>query len=125
MMRSGAKWALAILLLCVAAGLRWWPSPRVKVEVLPFSGPLPSWDGSQPWLIVSPVARTKPLKFKTEIRSVKPTVRHDSPVNEFVVNLRNGNFKVLQTDLFVPDVMPLALTRTYFSWTPKRVPRYR
>jgi len=31
---------------------------------------------------------------------VKPTVRHVSPVNEFVVNLRNGNFKLLQTDLF-------------------------
>ncbi len=51
---------------------------------------------------------------------VKPTLRHDSPVNEFVVNLRNGNFKLRQTDLFVPDVMPLSLTRTYFAWSPYR-----
>jgi YD repeat-containing protein len=50
---------------------------------------------------------------------VKPTLRHDAPVNEFVVNLRNGNFKLLQTDLFVSDVMPLSLTRTYFAWEPR------
>ncbi len=49
---------------------------------------------------------------------VKPTLRHETPVNEFVVNLRNGNFKLLQTDLFVPDIMPLSLTRTYFAWNP-------
>jgi YD repeat-containing protein len=49
---------------------------------------------------------------------VKPTVRHDAPVNEFVVNLGNGNFKLLQTDLFVSDVMPLSLTRTYLAWDP-------
>lgn len=49
---------------------------------------------------------------------VKPTVWHDSAVNEFVVNLRNGNFKMLQTDLFVPDVIPLCLTRTYYAWNP-------
>ncbi len=47
---------------------------------------------------------------------MKPTVRHDAPVNEFVVNLRNGNFKLFQTDLFVPDVVPLTLTRTYHTW---------
>jgi len=115
--RSGWKWAVAVILLGVAAALWWWPSPPVKVELLPFSNTPPAWDGSQAWLIVSPVAGSTPLKFKTEIAMVKPSVRHESPVNEFVVNLRNGNFKLLQTDLFVPDIMPLCLTRTYFSWT--------
>jgi hypothetical protein len=116
--RSGWKWALVVILVCLAAALWWWPSPPVKVELLPFSNMPPAWDGSQPWLIISPIAGSTPLKFRTEIAMVKPTVRHESPVNEFVVNLRNGNFKLLQTDLFVPDIMPLCLTRTYFAWNP-------
>ena len=98
----------------------WWPSPPVKIELLPFSNTPPAWDGSQAWLIISPVAGSTPLKFKTEIAMVKPSVRHESPVNEFVVNLRNGNFKLLQTDLFVPDIIPLCLTRTYFAWNSGR-----
>jgi hypothetical protein len=118
MRRSGWKWAVAVILVGVAAALWWWPAPPVKVELLPFSNTPPAWDGSQAWLIISPVAGSTPLKFKTEIAMVKPSVRHESPVNEFVVNLRNGNFKLLQTDLFVPDIIPLCLTRTYFAWNP-------
>jgi|SRR6516164_1819865 YD repeat-containing protein len=118
MKRSGGKWAITILLLCVAAALWWWPNRPVKIELLPFSTVPPPWDGSQPWLIISLVSGSKPAKLNVEIALVKPTVRHVSPVNEFVVNLRNGNFKLLQTDLFVPDVMPLCLTRTYFAWNP-------
>ena len=118
--RSGWKWAVAVILVGAAAALWWWPAPPVKVELLPFSNTPPVWDGSQAWLIISPVAGSTPPKFKTEIAMVKPSVRHESPVNEFVVNLRNGNFKLLQTDLFVPDIMPLCLTRTYFAWSPGR-----
>jgi YD repeat-containing protein len=117
-LRSGWKWAVAVILVGVAAALWWWPTPPVKVELLPFSTTPPVWDGSQAWLIISPVAGSTPLKFKTEIAMVKPSVRHESPVNEFVVNLRNGNFKLLQTDLFVPDIVPLCLTRTDFAWNP-------
>ncbi len=87
---------------------------------MPFSNTPPAWDGSQAWLIISPVAGSTPPKFKAEIAMVKPSVRHESPVNEFVVNLRNGNFKLLQTDLFVPDIIPLCLTRTYFAWNAGR-----
>ncbi len=47
---------------------------------------------------------------------VRPTVRHDAPVNEFDVDLSTGRFILRQTDLFVPDVLPLALTRTYATW---------
>src|SRR5260370_25518899 len=119
-LRSSCKWAVAVILVCVAAALWWWPSPRVKVELLPFSNVPPVWDGSQAWLIISPVAGSTPLKFKTEIAMVKPSLRHESPANEFVVNLRNGNFKLLQTDLFIPDIMPLCLSRTYFAWNPGR-----
>jgi YD repeat-containing protein len=120
MRRSGWKWTLVVILVCLAAALWWWPSLPVKVELLPFSNQPPGWDGSQPWLIISPIAGSTPLKFMTEIRMVKPTVRHEHAVNEFVVNLRNGNFKLLQTDLFVPDIMPLCLTRTYFAWNSGR-----
>jgi YD repeat-containing protein len=114
------KWALVLALLGCSEFLFLWrrPAGPVKVELLPFTDSPPLWDGSQPWLIISPDVTSRPIKFKTSIAMVKPTLRHDSPVNEFVVNLRNGNFKVLQTDLFVPDVIPLALTRSYFAWNP-------
>jgi YD repeat-containing protein len=112
------KWALVLGLLGCSEFLFLWnrPTGPVKVELLPFTDSPPAWDGSQPWLVISPISGAGPIRFKTSIAMVKPTVRHDAPVNEFVVNLRNGNFKVLQTDLFVADVMPLSLTRTYFSW---------
>jgi YD repeat-containing protein len=114
------KWTLVLALLGCSEFLFLWKRPAgpVKVELLPFSDSPPAWDGSQPWLIVSVDSGSHPIKFKTSIAMVKPTLRHDSPVNEFIVNLRNGNFKLRQTDLFVADVMPLALTRTYFAWDP-------
>jgi hypothetical protein len=34
-------------------------------------------------------------------------------VNEFQIDLHSGLFVLRQTDLFVPDLMPLVLTRTY------------
>jgi len=117
------KWALVLGLLGCSEFLFLWkrpahPVPPVKVELRPFTDSPPAWDGSQPWLVISPISGNGPVRFKASISMVKPTVRHEAPVNEFVVNLRNGNFKLLQTDLFVPDVMPLSLTRTYFAWDP-------
>lgn len=115
------KWALVLGLLGCSEFLFLWKRPPgpVKVELLPFTDSPPAWDGSQPWLVISPIADGGRIRFKTSISMVKPTVKHDAPVNEFVVNLRNGNFKVLQTDLFVSDVMPLSLTRTYYAWDPE------
>lgn len=112
-------WKWGVFLLLIAAALVELPRrPRpAKVELLPFSTTPPVWDGSQPWLIISPTSATHPA-FKVSIELVKPTLRHDAPVNQFVVNLRNGNFKLMQTDLFVPDVVPLAFTRTYYAWDP-------
>jgi len=117
------KWALVLGLLGCSEFLFLWkrpahPVPPLKVELRPFTDSPPAWDGSQPWLVISPISGNGPVRFKASISMVKPTVRHEAPVNEFVVNLRNGNFKLLQTDLFVPDVMPLSLTRTYFAWDP-------
>lgn len=114
------KWALVLALLGCAEFLFLWnrPAPPVKVELLPFTDSPPAWDGSQPWLVISPTAGSSPIRYKASILMVKPTTRHDAPVNEFVVNLRNGNFKLLQTDLFVSDVVPLSLTRSYYAWDP-------
>ncbi|MFY9683016.1 MAG: DUF6531 domain-containing protein, partial [Candidatus Sulfotelmatobacter sp.] len=57
-----------------------------------------------------------PAKFKSSVSLVKPTLRHDSPVNEFAVDLHSGMFLLRQTDIFISDVMPLSLTRTYRVW---------
>ena len=88
-----------------------------RVELLPFTGSRPAWDGSYPYLIISPIdPASKDIKFKSSIRLIKPTVRHDSPMNEFQVDLHSGLFVLRQTDLFISDVNPLALTRTYRPW---------
>jgi YD repeat-containing protein len=116
--RSRAKWKwILFALLVIASGAIWfWPYRPVKVELLPFSDTPPVWDGSYPYLIVSPVEGSNPLRFTSSIRLVQPTVRHDAPVNNFEVDLHTGRFVMRQTDLFVPDVMPLALNRTYIVW---------
>jgi len=107
-----------LVLVATSAFLLWWrPSLHpVKVELLPFTDSRPTWDGSYPYVIISPIAGSRPPKFGTSFSSIKPTVRHDSPVNDFLVDLHTGRFEVRQTDLFVSDVMPLSLTRTYISW---------
>ena len=88
-----------------------------KVELLPFTDSPPAWDGSYPYLIISPIdSATKHLNFKSSILLIKPTVRHSSPINEFQVDLHSGLFVLRQTDLFISDVNPLALTRTYRPW---------
>ena len=67
-------------------------------------------------LVVSSTPGSPKPKLDAAIRRVKPSVRHDSPVDEFQVDLQTGMFILRQTDLFVPDSMPLSLTRTYRVW---------
>lgn len=112
------KWGLVVVLVaCCVFLLLWRPSPRpVQVELLPFTDSPPAWDGSYPYAMISPVSGSSPPKFQTSISSIQPTARHDSPVNDFLVDLHTGRFELRQTDLFVPDVMPLSLTRTYIVW---------
>lgn len=119
------KWIVSALLVVFAAAIWWWP-PRparspvnpapVKVELLPFSETPPAWDGSFPYLVITPTHQDARPKFSYSLSQVKPTLRHDSPVNNFEVDLHTGRFILRQTDLFVPDVMPLSLTRTYITW---------
>jgi len=113
------KWGLVIVLAAFAAFLLVWkPAPRaVKVELLPFTDSPPVWNGSFPYLTISPVdPESDHVEFKSSIVLIKPTVRHDSPINEFQVDLHSGTFVLRQTDLFISDVMPLSLTRTYRPW---------
>jgi YD repeat-containing protein len=114
------KWGVALFSFGIFVWLLWHKpaqpaQERVKVELLPFSDSPPAWDGSYPYLVISQV-NGSPLKFNAAISLTKPTVHHNSPVNEFAVDLHTGRFVLRQTDLFVPDVMPLSLTRTYIAW---------
>ncbi|MGO8795239.1 MAG: DUF6531 domain-containing protein [Candidatus Sulfotelmatobacter sp.] len=115
------KWAAFVALIAVSAYLFLSkpvavPSPSVKVELLPFADSPPAWDGSYPYLTISLISEAKPAKFRASITRIQPSVKHDAPVNEFDVDLHTGRFILRQADLFVPDVMPLSLTRTYIVW---------
>jgi|SRR5580704_1396823 YD repeat-containing protein len=114
------KWVVFLALVgCSAVVLLLKPAPRpVRVELLPFTDSPPAWDGAQPYLAIPIGDGSSHVKLKSSVSLVKPTVRHDSPVNEFAVDLHTGAFLLRQTDIFVPDVMPLSLTRTYRVWDP-------
>src|SRR6266403_5961451 len=91
--------------------------PLPVPELLPISDTKPNWDGAYPFLVIRfSNQQSKHYRFEIAISSIKPTVRHEAAVNEFQVDLHSGLFVLRQTDLFVPDVMPLVLTRTYRPW---------
>ena len=93
------------------------PSPLPTPELLPISDAKPTWDGAYPFLVIRfSRQNSKHYRFEVAISSIKPTVRHEAVVSESEVDLHSGLFVLRQTDLFVPDVMPLVLTRTYRPW---------
>jgi hypothetical protein len=51
------KWGVVLVLAgCAAFVLVWKPAPRpVKVELLPVTDSPPAWNGSYPFLIISPI----------------------------------------------------------------------
>lgn len=113
------KWFLVVALLAATVVLvRWKPAPRpIKIELLPITDSFPPWDGSYPSVVISLTSESGRVHIKSSISLTKPTVRHDAPVNQFEVALDSGMFKLRQTDIFVADVMPLSLTRTYRVWS--------
>jgi len=111
------KWLVFLALLTASALLFPRKPPAIKVELLPFSTSPPGWDGSYPYLVISlDTPKPNQVRFTSSISYLRPTTRHDAPVNQFQVDLHNGMFVLRQTDLFVADIMPLALTRTYRPW---------
>jgi YD repeat-containing protein len=113
------KWGVVLLFLVCAVLLVFWkPSARPpRVELLPFSNSPPPWNGSVPYVVISPVnLASSHAQFKSSILLIEPTVRHDAPTDEFLVDLQSGSFILRQTDFFIADVMPLSLTRTYHVW---------
>lgn len=113
------KWIVLVALLAGSALLLFRSTPRdsVKVELLPFTDSPPAWDGSHPYLTISlGNLGSEHVKFNSSTLLNKPTVRHDAPINEFQVDLHSGAFVLRQTDLFIPDVVPLSLLRTYRVW---------
>ena len=92
---------------------------RHPPELLPITNIKPTWDGAYPFLVIRLVnSDPKHYRFEIAVSSIKPTVQRENAVNEFEVDLHSGMFVLRQTDLFVPDVMPLVLTRTYRPWSP-------
>ena len=66
------------------------------------------------FLIERPGASSQALK--ASIRQCSPALHNDDNVEQYEVDLRSGLFLLRKTDLFVPDTMPLALTRGYHLW---------
>lgn len=77
----------------------------------------PEKDGSYLAFVVR--VMSKPFErpqLSNTIQTIKPTLRHDTAVNEFELNLQTGVFVLRQTDIFIPGSYPIALTRTYRSF---------
>ena len=117
---------LLIVLLCVVVVWMAYkippPTRQSRIyrppELLPIDETPPTWDGSYPYLVIriNNSGRGR-YRFQSSVAQIKPTVRHELRVNEFQVDLHSGMFVLRQTDLFVPDSMPLVLTRTYRPWS--------
>jgi hypothetical protein len=84
--------------------------------LLPITDSLPGRAGAYPALVITVSSEAGRARFNATIVTVKLTARHDAPVNQFEVALDTGMFELRQTDLFLPDVMPLSLARTYSVW---------
>src|SRR5690242_11709402 len=109
-------WIMVAGLLALAALIFALPQRAAKVELVSFPDSPPDWVGAYPHFISTLDQSSKPPRSTTPNSLVKPTIRHESPVNQFEVDLHTGRFILRRTDLFVPDVIPLALTRTYVVW---------
>lgn len=70
---------------------------------------------SYPCLFVERAGQELQAKFTTCL----PGLHNDSAIEQYEVDLRSGRFTLRQTDLFVGDSMPLALTRGYRLWDDK------
>lgn len=89
-------------------------------KLLPLPPANPTSDGSYPELLIryAPVGSGQNHLEVSYARN-SPSLTHDSPINQFELNLSSGKFIVRQTDLFDGGSMPISLTRTYDSFDSK------
>lgn len=73
----------------------------------------PSSD-SYPCLVAERQNPEAPLH--ADIRSCLLSVPNEAPIEQYKIFLATGYFVMQQTDLFVPDRIPLVLTRAYRHW---------
>jgi len=69
---------------------------------------------SYPCLFVSRSKSSEPLK--AALQQCSPALNNDVDVEQYEVDLRSGLFILRKTDIFIPDSMPLSLTRAYRLW---------
>ena len=89
----------------------------VSPEFIDAVAPPPEEDGSFPVFRISLEALAgagSPLKEAFTSRKV--SVSSLTPENVLEVDLRSGKFVVHRTDIFVPDSIPLSLTRSYYNF---------
>jgi hypothetical protein len=66
----------------------------------------PVWDGAYPVTRITLLTTSAGVpKFSHSLAVVRPSLKHESPVNTFDVDLRSGAFILRQTDLFLKDAM--------------------
>ena len=91
--------------------------PIGNPELLPIPLATSAWNGSYVSLVISlTFSETHMPQFTRAITSIKQSVQHPSPVDQFEVDLHSGLSVLRQTDLFEADSIPVSLTRTYRPW---------
>lgn len=92
---------------------KWKARPKLSPRVAATSQEKPKQDGPLPCLfIVPPTAVDQPIASGT-IADCLMLVPDGRKWDLFEVALLTGSFVPIKTDLYVPDVIPLAFTRTY------------
>jgi hypothetical protein len=111
------KWLIVAGLLACALFLAVLPAKLFvkKPRLIPRQRLAPVWDGAYAKLVFA--WQSDNLGSLTATVTNQPaTLLHPQPVEQFEVDLHSGEFILRQTDFFVPDVVPIALIRTYHSW---------
>jgi YD repeat-containing protein len=89
-------------------------TPVVRIKSAAELAKLPVASDSYPCLMVSRPSPSEPLRAAVE--QCSPALNNDVDIEQYEVDLRSGRFTLRKTDLFLPDSMPLALTRAYRLW---------
>ena len=114
------KWIVVAGLLAwafVLSGLPFKFFP-LKPKLAPRGKLAPVWDGAYAKLVLRRQTNAShQLALTSSIVNQAPTLSHQGPVDQFEVDLHSGEFILRQTDFFIADAIPLALVRTYHSWS--------